>query len=86
MGWLVSQVIASMAGAFLLVKIFDVLIGGVIGGAATAAKTSLFVSAWTAITTGLGMRRFNKTVRALRHGSKEVRERIDPLPKDLRLK
>ena len=86
MGWLIGQVLASMAGAVLLVRIFDVLIGGVIGGAAAAAKTGLFVSAWTAITTGFGMRSFTKTLRGLRRSNKEVSDRLNTLPKDKRLK
>lgn len=84
MGWLVSQVVTSMLGAVIIVKIFDIIIGGLVGPAAHAAKTSIFVSVWTGITTVTGMRAFTKAVRGLRQRNKEVGERIDLLHKDKR--
>lgn len=81
MGWLVSQVVTSLLGAIIVVKIFDALLG-----LASVLKTSLFVGTWTAITAGLGMRGFTKAVRGMRQGSKEVAKRIGPPSKDKRLK
>ena len=72
MSWLVSLVITSMLGAALVVKICDTIFGGIIGPTANAAKASIFVSAWTALTTLLGIRSVKKTARNLRQGGKEV--------------
>lgn len=69
MGWLVGYTLASMVAAFVIVRIFDYLVSGAVGGLAHAARTSLFVSAWTAVTTGLGMRDFTKRVRQLRQAN-----------------
>ena len=84
MGWLVSLVVSAILGAVILVKIVDVIFHGILGPLASAAKTGLFVSAGTAITTGLGMRAFTKAVRNLRQASKEGGEHINLLPKDKR--
>ena len=90
MGWLVSQVVTSMLGAVIVVKILETIFGGILGPAATAVKTGLFVGVWTTITTALGMRGFKKTVRGLRQSNKEVVQRTKLrsilLPKDKRLK
>ena len=87
MGWLVSQVVASMIGAVIAWKIVDTIVHGILGPmAAATVKASFFVSVWTAITTGLGMHKFKKAVRGLRRANKEVGERINLLPKDKQLK
>ena len=67
MGWLVGYVIASMVGAFIVVRIFEYLAAGLAGGVVGTVKLGLFVGAWTAITVGSGMHGFTKSVRALRH-------------------
>ena len=85
MGWLVSQVVTAILGAVIVVKIFDTIFHGILGPAANAVKTGLFVGVGTAITTGLGMYGARKVVRSLRQVNKEVGERINPLPKDKRL-
>lgn len=77
MSWFVSMVMTSMLGAVLAVKILDLIMGGIVGPAVSAAKTSLFVSAWTAITTGLGVRGMKKAARNLRAGGKGVSTNID---------
>ena len=67
MRWLVSLVVASMVGAVLLTKIFEIIFGGILGPTlVNAAKNSLFVSAWTAITTGKGMHDIKKGAGNLR--------------------
>ena len=66
MGWLLGYTIASMIGAFLVVPIFDYVAAGVTGGLGNTARLGLFVSTWTAITTGSGMRDFTDRVRQLR--------------------
>ena len=67
MGWLVGYVIASMVGAFIVVRIFEYLVAGLAGGVVGTVKLGLFVGAWTAITVGSGMHGFTKSVRELRH-------------------
>lgn len=79
MSWLVSLVVTSALVAALVVKIFDVLFNGIIGPLAVAAKNSLFVGTWTAITTGMGIRDAKKAARKLRPGQKEAGTHINPL-------
>lgn len=66
MSWLVGYTLASMVAAFIVVRIFDHLFSGAAGGLVHAARAGIFVSTWTAITTGSGMRAFSKRARQLR--------------------
>lgn len=67
MKWLSGSMIASIVGALLVVRLFEYLSAGAVHGvAASTTKASLFVTTWTAITTGSGMRSFSATVRNLR--------------------
>ena len=68
MGWLVGYVIASMVGAFIVVRIFEYLVAGLAGGIVGTAKLGLFVGAWTAITVGSGMHGFTSRIQSLRKG------------------
>lgn len=77
MGWLVGYTIASMVGATILVRIYDLIVGTLAGGVVSVARTGLFVGAWTAITTGMGMRDFDKRVKKLRQSNKEVSRKLD---------
>lgn len=86
MSWLVRLTVASMMSAVIVVKIYDVIVGGILGPLASAAKKSLFVGAWTSITTALGMHDLKKTARNLRRGKKGVGARIKPLLKNKRFK
>jgi hypothetical protein len=79
MNWLVGYTLASMAGAFIVVRIFDYLFAGVVGWFISPAKLGLFVSTWTAITTGSAMRDFNKRLRHLRDRFKTVQPEDDPV-------
>ena len=70
---LVGYVVASLVGAFLVVRIFEYIVGERLGNAAvSAAKAGLFATTWTAITAGLGMRGFAKRGRGLRLKTKSV--------------
>src|SRR3990167_1858726 len=80
MGWLGGYTIASWLGATIIVRIYDLIVGGLVGGGVHTARTGLFVGAWTAITTWMGMRDFNGGVRKLRQRNREVSERIKGLP------
>ena len=86
MGWLINQVIASLVGAVIVVKIWELIVGGIIGPTAHAVKTSIFVSVWTAFTTVTGLRAFTELVRRLRHSNDEIGERIALLPKEKQIK
>ena len=66
MSWLVSLVVMSALGATLGVKIAGVLFGDILAPSAVAAKNSLFVGTWTAITTALGVRGVKRAARKLR--------------------
>ena len=70
MGWLISLTIASMVGAFVAVRIVEYVVTGLVGSLASSVKASLLVSAWTAITTGLGDAKLTKGVRKLRQSNK----------------
>lgn len=80
MSWLVSLVLMSALGATLVVKIYRVLFGDILGPLATSASNSLFVGTWTALTTSLGIRSAKKAARKLR-GQKEVDTPINHLLK-----
>ena len=76
-----------MLGAVLVTKIFDVIAGGILGPLLIrTAKPSLFVGAWTAITTALGLHDIKTTARNLRQGGKEADTHINHPRKDKRLK
>ena len=77
MKWLFNATLASLVGAFLTVRIFEYIVGGPVSSAAvSAAKASLFVATWTAITTGSGMRSFSKRVRQLREKTMSLGRRL----------
>jgi len=83
MSWLVGAALASLAAAFLVVRIFDHIVSGVRDTVAgTAARAGLFVGTWTAVTTATGMRDFAKRIRNLRQGNRGIGRRINALRKD----
>ena len=82
MRWLVGPAIASLVGAFLVVRIFDYIVAGVstgkTGGAVeSAARAGLFVATWTAIIAGSGMRGFSARVRQLRQKTRSANKLLD---------
>lgn len=72
MRWLVSLTVLSALGAVLAVKIAEVIFGGILAPSAAAAKKSLFVGTWTAITTALGVRDMKRAARKLRPDAHSV--------------
>ena len=66
MNWLVGYVMASMVGAFVVMRVFDHLFAGVVGGVTSVARVVLFIGAWTAITAISGMRCVTRYVRQAR--------------------
>ena len=72
MSWLIGPVVASWAIAYVAVRIFDYIFAGATGSVANAARASVFVSAWTAVTAGTGMRGLDKRVRGLRRRTRGI--------------
>ena len=70
MGWLLQYALASAAFGYLVMRVYDAIIGSIPDRVATVVRASLFVGVWTAVTTALGMRAFTKGVRALRRRTK----------------
>lgn len=70
---LVGYTIASIVGAFLAVRIFEYIVGGAVSSARLGvAKATIFVTTWTAITAGSGMRDFSKRVRSIREKTRSA--------------
>lgn len=82
MSWLVGYTIASMVGALFVVRLCEYVLGGAVGAIAGVAKTSIFVSVWTAITTASGMRSFTRAVGQLRQRNEEVSRLIGTPPEE----
>ena len=72
MTWLVGYTMASIVGAFLVVRIFEYIFWGAQSALGNAAKAGLFVAIWTAITTGSGMHDVSKRTRQLRQKTTSV--------------
>ena len=66
MGWLVGYSIASMVAAYVVVRIVEVLLGGVLGGLVVVVKPVGFVVSWSAMTTYMGMRKVTSGARRAR--------------------
>ena len=60
--WLIGPTVAALAGAFVVIRIFEALFQS----APEAVRGIVFTGAWAAITTKLGMNRVDKTTRGLR--------------------
>ena len=69
MGWLVGYTLASMAVAFIVIKIFDYIVGEATSGLLSLARTGLFIITWTVITAKGGMHGVTRQVRQLRQGN-----------------
>ena len=85
MGGLFQYAVVCLLSSVLLLHIYDAVIGDRLANAAHVVRPTLFVSAWTGITTVLGMRWLTKGVRGLRQNAKEVSNRISPIHKDERI-
>ena len=77
LGWLTSAVFMSIVGSLIVVKIFNIVVHDILGPTTNTVKNSIFVSAFTVITTVTGYRALSGLVRRLRHGTQEVSSRID---------
>ena len=83
MGIFLQFALASMLLSVALVYFYDHTVGQVVNRATSTVRVGVFVGAWTAITTILGLRGFGKAVRALRGKTKTkgVDGAISPVPK-----
>ena len=81
MGFLVQYALASLLLAAVIVYLYDHTIGQVVNRVPSVVRVGVFVSAWTVITTILGVRGFSKAVSALRQKTKGVDNEISPVPK-----
>lgn len=81
MSWLLSYTLGSMAAAFVVVKIFDYLVSGAADSAHNAARGTVFITAWSAVTARSGMRGLTKSVRKFRKGNTVAKNGLDALTK-----
>jgi hypothetical protein len=79
MGWLVGYTFASMAAAFVVVRLFEFLFAGATSGIAYAIKPGLFVATWTAVTARSGMRSATLFTSRWRQRSEGVRGKMDTI-------
>jgi hypothetical protein len=81
-GWLLGYTIGSIAASFIVIRIFDFLIGGAVDSATSAARGIVFINTWAAVTAKAGMRDVTKKVRQLRITNLAAQDKIDALGKD----
>lgn len=82
MGWLLGYTLGSIAASFIVIRIFDFLIGGAVDSATSAARGIVFINTWAAVTAKAGMRDVTKKVRQLRITNLAAQDKIDALGKD----
>ena len=82
MGWLLGYTLGSMAASFVVVKLFDFLVGGAVDSATSAARGIVFVNTWAAVTAKAGMRDVTKQVRRLRLSNLDAKNKLDALAND----
>ena len=82
MGWLLGYTLGSMAASFVVVKLFDFLVGGAVDSATSAARGIVFVNTWAAVTAKAGMRDVTKQVRRLRLSNLVAKNKIDALTEE----
>jgi len=82
MGWLLGYTLGSMAASFVVVKLFDFLVGGAVDSATSAARGIVFVNTRAAVTAKAGMRDVTKQVRRLRLSNLVAKNKLDALAND----
>ena len=82
MGWLLGYTLGSMAASFVVVKLFDFLVGGAVDSATSAARGIVFVNTWAAVTAKAGMRDVTKQVIRLRLSNLVAKNKLDALAND----
>lgn len=74
MTWLIGYTLASMAAAFIVVRIFDYAVSGATD---SLARASVFVTTWAAVTARSGMRGFSKSAQQLRQSNAEAKSLLE---------
>ena len=82
MGGLRGYTLGAMAASFVVVKLFDFLVGGAVDSATSAARGIVFVNTWAAVTAKAGMRDVTKQVRRLRLSNLVAKNKLDALAND----
>lgn len=77
LGWLFGYTLGSMAAAFVVVRIFDNLIHS----ASDAARGTVFISTWAAVTGRSGMNSVGKTAKRFRLRNTAVTKKLTSLTK-----
>jgi len=79
MSWLLGYTLASMAAAFIAIRIFDYVVSGATDN---LARASVFVATWAAVTAQSGMRGISKSARQLRKSSANAKSLLGRSLKD----
>lgn len=82
MGWLLGYTLGSMAASFIVVRLFDYLVGGAVDSATHAARSVVFVNTWAAVTAKSGMRSFTDSAKKLRLRNLVVKNKVDSFTKE----
>jgi len=82
MGWLLGYTLGSMAASFIVVRLFDYLVGGAVDSATHAARSVVFVDTWAAVTAKSGMRGFTDSAKKLRLRNLVVKNKVDSFTKE----
>jgi hypothetical protein len=79
MGWLFGYVIGAVLGGITIVRIIELLFGGISATAVNTVRPFFFVGTVTAITAKAGMSSFTSKVRKLQRGSAAIGDRVNSL-------
>ena len=82
MGWLLGYTLGSMAASFVVVKLFDFLVGGAVDSATSAARGIVFENTSAAVTAKARIRDVTKQVRRLRLSNLVAKNKLDALAND----
>ena len=82
MGWLLGYTLGSIAASYIVVRLFDFLVGGAVDSATNAARGIVFVNTWAAVTAKSGMRDLTKSAQKLRLRNLTAKNKIDALTED----
>jgi len=81
MSWLIGYTLASLAAAFVIVRIFDYIFSGAAGSLTSVTRASVFVITWAAVTAQSGMRGFSGSARQLRQSNADAKNLLEALTK-----
>jgi hypothetical protein len=76
MGWLLWYTLASMAVAFIAIRIIELLFTGLSVSVMGVVKPVVFVASWTAVTTQSGMHRVTSQARQFRRRNASMSKHV----------